>query len=188
MKKTDFNNKNIYMWDSFKEKVYEKLPDTKLPTVKGQYVVIEKLMTDKEIIKTYNIIPFSLEECASIMLEKISKQPHGEHGELLTNGCSNVFYCKDADGFVFSAYACWDADDPKWDCGGSGLGSGWDAGRRFWSRNGDTSTLIPQTLGTSDTLSLIQNIIPVLTITINGKTEELVMKSEVLSALDETEI
>ncbi len=141
------------MWSGFKKRIYEKLPTTELPLVQGKSFTSEKSMTGQEIIEKYNIIHFSIEEVAGILLDKISKQPKGEEGELLTNGYSNVFYCKDTDGSVFSAYAFWYAVVQKWYCFDRVLAFGWSAGLRFWSRNGNSVALSTQTLESSDSLT-----------------------------------
>lgn len=67
----------------------------------------------------------------------LKKQPKAEKGDLLTNGYANVIgWFKTQSGSVFDGCCDWYSGLQEWYCDSDGLGH-WDAGRRFWSRNGD---------------------------------------------------
>lgn len=71
------------------------------------------------------------------MAHFLKQQPKAEKGELLTNGYANVIgWFKTKSGSVFDGFCFWHAGSQEWNCRSYDL-SGWNAGRRFWSRNGE---------------------------------------------------
>lgn len=65
----------------------------------------------------------------------LKRQPNGEAGPLLTNGCANIFYICGTDGKVWAVDARWDAGD-GWYVDASSVDNPgkWDDGNQVFSR------------------------------------------------------
>jgi len=123
---------NLYFGSGFNDSVLAAIPAT-VPAWNGSLRKCEltNFMTDSEILSELGQPePFTPAEFAAIVTNLISCQPKGQAGMLLTNGYTNIFYVKFADGRVVpvGVYYWRDRDntwilhayfwhDNRWDCG-----------------------------------------------------------------------
>ena len=123
--------KNAKLWfsDNFTNWILPEEPK-KIPIFRVyQKNILPKPMNDEEILKEWNIEPYSISEFFGLIYFLLKKQPKGERGDLLTNGYANIFYVKLNDERVVAVHVLWLADRREWGCRTCGLGgSSWDVG------------------------------------------------------------
>jgi hypothetical protein len=107
MTKKELLKSKYWMSSAFKEKIFEPCKSGKLPVLHGTFKKLKKPMWDSEITKEFHIEPKSIEEIVGTLIDLTSKQLNGEAGTLLTNGYTNIFYAKAADGRTVAVFALW---------------------------------------------------------------------------------
>lgn len=77
------------------------------------------------------------DEAVAILGSMVMKQPEGEAGDLIENGCGNLLYVRLKSGEVVAVSAYWCSDDRMWRFGAVRLdgNGGWSKGRRVLSRS-----------------------------------------------------
>ena len=78
---------------------------------------------------------FTASEFCPILAAMIEKQKGGGGGDLLSDGRANLFLVEGVGGAVCVVSVHWNADYAEWSVGTWRLGSVWNAGFRFFSRN-----------------------------------------------------
>jgi len=146
--------KNTKLWfsNNFKELILphepKKLP--KVPTYTKN--MLERARNDFEIMKEWNVDPYSIPEFFSLITSLIKKQPKGESGTLLNNGYANILYVKLANGTVVAVYVFWYGVDRVWGFHACAVDDvRWDVGYYVFSRS---LTFPSNSVSSSDTLSL----------------------------------
>ena len=77
----------------------------------------------------------AVETSLSIFWALIERQPNGERGPLLTDGCANVFYVRDARNVLWAVYVLWSSDG--WDVDANEVADPhpWGGGSQVFSRD-----------------------------------------------------
>lgn len=75
------------------------------------------------------------ETSLSEMFSLMEKQPNGEKGDLLVNGCANIFYIRGRAGVLWAVGCDWYGVGWNVRAGSVGDPLGWDGGDRVFSRN-----------------------------------------------------
>jgi len=92
----------LFLGPSFKNWVFPEIPEI-IPDFEGnlRHLDLAKPMSDSEIQKEQGYPkPFTVTELAAVLISWLLKQPNGEKGQLLNNGCVNIFHVQLKDGRV----------------------------------------------------------------------------------------
>lgn len=122
-----------YLSDNFKKWFFGKTEEPNSQT-ELRYATLKKDSLDKPILDELGT---AAEVTLSVIWELLKLQPNGEKGVLLTNGCANIFYVRDAGGELRAVRMRWVADDGFWHVNAYSVEcpSGWSAGYLVFSRN-----------------------------------------------------
>lgn len=121
----------LYVWGDFRSRVVAHAK----PVESGMVFKVKSFdlmagLTDEKIeVLLLKEHLFGDDQLCAIIAKLIAKQPNGEEGVLLNNGCANLFYTGSD---VVRVY--WHSDSREWDVDAWRRGAyGWVAGRRVFS-------------------------------------------------------
>ena len=120
-----------YVWPGFMTHVVAKAkPSEPSGIVKIPYAPLSRSTKVCDLLKTPGVGNFDPSKLSAIIAAMLAKQPNGESGDLLNDGCANLFPCGPVLALVF-----WRDDYRRWGVDGWDPGDGVDAGRRVFSGN-----------------------------------------------------
>jgi len=128
----------LFLGPSFKNWVFPEIPEI-IPDFEGnlRHLDLAKPMSDSEIQKEQGYPkPFTVTELAAVLISWLLKQPNGEKGQLLNNGCVNIFHVQLKDGRVVAVSVYWSSILRGWRLDAFEFDADyWPAGNRAFSRS-----------------------------------------------------
>ena len=118
------------IWGSFATTVVANAKPREPSGVKVRYAGVSRATTVREILTAPGVGDFNPTDLSAVIAEMVGKQPHGEAGDLLTDGRGNLFTC----GSVLVRVG-WDAISRYWFVDDWAPGFGVYASRRVFSGN-----------------------------------------------------
>ena len=131
--------RGLYVCVDFRDRILSVTKKTgKLPSAKiTSYNIVKDSNNEKiraELSK--NHIWKDASDFCSHLAGMIDRQPKGENGDLLNNGCVNIFYVRGKNGEVFAVNVYWGVGALEWYVNAYQLDDGLGpAGRQAFSRN-----------------------------------------------------
>jgi len=120
-----------YLGDNFKNHFLGKVEEN----IQAEFLAIHTLTKDSLDAPILAQLGDRAETSLAHFWELLTKQANGEKGTLLTNGYTNIFYIKDANGTLWAVGAGWHAVN-GWNVSTDSVGNpyGWYAGPQVVSR------------------------------------------------------
>ncbi len=130
----------LYVWDDFINRIVAAAKQVELKdTVKfPRYSLVRDASGDDiatAALKISRQTVFTASEFCPILAAMIEKQKSGGTGDLLNDGRANLFLVEGVGGTVCIVSVRWGSGSARWGVHAWLLGSGWDPGYRFFSRN-----------------------------------------------------
>jgi hypothetical protein len=128
----------LYVWEGFTTRILSIAQPTAITPVTLSSFDLIKSAHDTDVrgeLPTNHVFGSASLFCG-YLASLISRQPNGKTGDLIANGCANLFYVCGINSEVFTVDVSWSSDDREWDVLAHALDAyRWNAGYRAFSSN-----------------------------------------------------
>ena len=128
----------LYLGSNFTNLVFLEIPEV-IPDFERtlHQLDLAREMSDSETQQEQGYPkPFTVAELAAVLISWLLKQPNGEDGQLITNGCANIFHVQLKDGRVVAVGVDWGSILRGWRLDAFEFDADyWPAGNRAFSRS-----------------------------------------------------